>query len=63
VERYLKEMLKVDDSGDYDLYTKRYEEKYLQSFSREAFSNDIKHMHDRNGKNTDIGDTHTFQEQ
>jgi len=51
-EKYLHEMLEADDTANYDLYTKRYEEKYLTNFSREIFSNDINHMHERNGMHT-----------
>lgn len=48
-EQYLKEMLKADDEGDFDLYVKRFEETYLKGFTRERFLNDIKNMHERNG--------------
>ena len=51
-EKYLKEMLEADDTKNFELYTKRYEEKHLVNFSRERFSDDIKCMHDRNGMNT-----------
>ena len=51
-EKYLKEMLEADDTENFDLYTKRYEEKYLDNFSRERFLDDIKGMHERNGMNT-----------
>ena len=51
-EKYLKEMLKADDTKNFELYTKRYEEKYLANFSRERFADDVKHMHERNGMNT-----------
>ncbi len=51
-ERYLKEMLEADDTANFDLYTKRFEQKYLENFTQERFSNDIKHMHERNGMNT-----------
>ena len=50
-ENYLKEMLEADDTKNFDLYTKRYENKYLGNFSRERFSEDIKGMHERNGTN------------
>ncbi len=50
-EKYLKEMLEADDTENFDLYIKRYEEKYLVNFSRERFSDDIKGMHERNGMN------------
>lgn len=50
-EKYLKEMLQADDTENFELYTKRHEEKYLINFSRERFSNDIRHMHERNGMN------------
>jgi len=32
-EKYLHEMLEADDTANYDLYTRRYEEKYLVNFS------------------------------
>ena len=51
-EKYLKEMLEADDTANFDLYTKRFEGKYLENFTREKFSNDIQHMHERNGMNT-----------
>jgi hypothetical protein len=51
-ETYLKEMLKADDAGDFELYVKRYEKKYLKEFTHERFSNDIKYMHESNGLNT-----------
>ncbi|MFC3853230.1 hypothetical protein ACFOSD_10335 [Salinispirillum marinum] len=51
-ERYLKEMLEADDTANYELYTKRYEEKYLAKFTREVFNRDIEHMHESNGKHT-----------
>ena len=51
-ENYLKEMLEADDTKNFELYTKRYEQKYLANFSREIFTKDIKHMHERNGMNT-----------
>ena len=35
-EEYLKEMLEADDTENFDLYTKRYEDKYLGNFSREV---------------------------
>lgn len=50
-EKYLKEMLEADDTANFELYTKRYEEKYLVNFSKERFSDDIHGMHQRNGKN------------
>ncbi len=50
-EKYLKEMLEADDTKNFDLYTKRYEDKYLGNFSRERFSEDIEGMHERNGMN------------
>ena len=50
-EKYLKEMLAADDAGDFDLFTKRYESKYLENFTKERFQNDIKGMHKRNGMN------------
>lgn len=51
-EQYLKEMLEADDAANFELYTQRFEEKYLVNFTSEMFSNDIKHMHERNGMNT-----------
>ena len=51
-ETYLKEMLKADDTANFELYTKRYEKKYLANFSQDIFSDDIKAMHERNGMNT-----------
>lgn len=50
-EKYLKEMLEADDSKNFELYTKRYEKKYLANFTREIFLDDIKHMHEQNGMN------------
>lgn len=50
-EIFLKEMLQADDTKDFELYTKRFEPKYLESFSRDIFSNDIEQMHERNGMN------------
>ena len=50
-EKYLKEMLKADDTGDFELFIKRYESKYLGNFSPEIHSSDIKHMHEKNGMN------------
>lgn len=50
-EKYLKEMLEADDTENFELYTKRYEEKYLINFSKDKFSKDIKGMHERNGMN------------
>lgn len=51
-ETYLKEMLEADDNENFELYVKRYEAKRLEGFTRDKFSNDIKHMHERNGMNT-----------
>jgi hypothetical protein len=51
VEKYLREMLEADDTANFDLYTKRYEEKYLVNFSKERFTDDIYGMYQRNGKN------------
>lgn len=51
-EQYLREMLEADDTADFELYTKRYEAKYLSNFTRERFLADIKGMHERNGMNT-----------
>lgn len=50
-EKYLKEMLKADDAADFDLYTKRFESKYLEKFTKDRFQNDIEGMHQRNGMN------------
>lgn len=50
-EGFLKEMLKADETGDYELFIKHYEEKDLVNFSRAGFEDDIKHMNARNGKN------------
>ena len=50
-EKYLKEMLQADDAGDFDLFTRRYEDKYLKNFTKERFQNDIEAMHKRNGMN------------
>ncbi|MBD5772721.1 hypothetical protein [Marinomonas colpomeniae] len=50
-EQYLKEMLRADDEGDFDLYIKHFEEKYLVNFSKETFLDDIESMHVRNGLN------------
>jgi len=50
-EKYLKEMLAADDGADFDIFTKRYESKYLENFTRETFQNDIEAMHKRNGMN------------
>lgn len=51
-EKYLKEMLEADDTANFELYTKRYEKKYLVNFSKEIFSDDIQCMHEKNGMNT-----------
>lgn len=51
-EKYLKEMLEADDTENFELYTKRYEEKYLVNFSKDIFLGDVKGMHERNGMNT-----------
>ncbi|TDO98879.1 hypothetical protein [Marinomonas balearica] len=50
-EKYLQEMLEADDTANFSLYTKRYEEKYLKNFTPEQFHSDIKGMHERNGMN------------
>ena len=50
-EQFLKEMLKADDTGNYELFVKHYEEKDLVGFSPERFEHDIKHMQARNRKN------------
>lgn len=50
-EKYLKEMLEADDTGNFELYTKRFEDIYLEGFSKTIFDEDIEHMHERNGKN------------
>ena len=51
-EKYLQEMLEADNTANFELYTKRYEEKYLINFSKDRFLDDIKGMHKRNGLNT-----------
>ncbi|WP_394168659.1 hypothetical protein [Saccharospirillum alexandrii] len=51
-EEYLKEMLAADDAGNFELYTKRYEEQYLDGFTRDVFESDIEQMHEENGMNT-----------
>lgn len=50
-EHYLKEMLQADDSANFELYTRRYEKRYLGGFTEERFHRDIKGMHERNGMN------------
>ncbi|GAA0226731.1 hypothetical protein [Marinomonas primoryensis] len=50
-ENFLKVMLEADDTGNYELFIKHYEEKDLVGFSIERFQNDIKHMQARNGMN------------
>tara|TARA_R110002033_G_scaffold165185_3_gene202885 strand:- start:5455 stop:5805 length:351 start_codon:yes stop_codon:yes gene_type:complete len=50
-EQFLKEMLKADDTCNYELFVKHYEEKDLVDFSPERFEHDIKQMQARNGKN------------
>ncbi|MFG1497998.1 hypothetical protein ABMA57_15305 [Saccharospirillum sp. HFRX-1] len=50
-EHYLKEMLAADDNADFELFTQRYEDKYLQGFTPEVFNNDIQQMQQRNGRN------------
>lgn len=50
-ELYLQEMLKADDTANFELFTQRYEQKYLTGFSREKFDSDIEGMHRRNGMN------------
>ncbi|WP_448546446.1 hypothetical protein [Thalassotalea fusca] len=52
-EKYLNEILEADNTKNFELYTKRYEEKYLVNFSKEQFLDDIKCMRERNGMNTD----------
>lgn len=51
-EKYLKEMLEADDTANFELYTQRYEEKYLGEFTPEIFDSDIQHMHENNGAHT-----------
>ncbi len=51
-EKYLKEMLEADDTGDFELYTKRFQEKYLAGFTRDVFERDIEQMHNDNGMHT-----------
>jgi hypothetical protein len=48
-EKYLKEMLEADNKGDFDLYTRCFEEDCLNGFTEEIFRNDIAHMHEENG--------------
>ena len=50
-EQYLQEMLKADDTADFELYTKRFESQYLTHFTKDRFQHDIKDMHERNGAN------------
>ena len=50
-EQFLKEMLEADDTGNYELFIKHYEEKDLVGFSPERFEQDIKHMQASNGRN------------
>lgn len=50
-EQYLKEMFEADDSADFELFTKRYEDKCLQGFSEGIFQSDIQKMQQRNGRN------------
>ncbi|PYF84598.1 hypothetical protein DFP75_101636 [Marinomonas alcarazii] len=50
-EKFLKEMVKADDTSNYDLFVKHYEEQDLVDFSPERFEQDIKHMQARNGRN------------
>tara|TARA_R110001606_G_scaffold396782_1_gene571577 strand:+ start:2847 stop:3197 length:351 start_codon:yes stop_codon:yes gene_type:complete len=52
-ENFLKKMLEADDTGNYELFIKHYEEKDLVDFSMERFQNDIKHMQAQNGMNLD----------
>jgi len=52
-EQYLQEMLEADDAGDFDLYKKRFEAKYLEGFTKDVFNNDIEHMNKINGKHVD----------
>ena len=50
-EQYLKEMFEADDRGDFELYTRHFEDKYLQGFTEDVFQNDIQQMQQRNGPN------------
>lgn len=50
-EQYLQEMLEADDTKNFELYTRRYESRYLDGFTEDVFSHDIQHMHERNGMN------------
>lgn len=50
-EKYLKEMLKADDTKDFALYIKRYEQERIAGFSQEQFLKDIECMHQDNGMN------------
>ncbi|QUX92042.1 hypothetical protein CYL31_11745 [Marinomonas sp. A3A] len=50
-EQFLQGMLKADDTGNYELFIKHYEEEDLVDFSPERFEYDIKHMQAKNGRN------------
>ena len=50
-EQFLQEMLQADDTGNYELFIKHYEDQDLVDFSPERFEQDIKQMQARNGKN------------
>lgn len=50
-EEYLREMLKADDTKDFELYIKRYEKDRIAGFSQERFHQDIECMHQDNGMN------------
>lgn len=51
-EQYLKEMLEADDTANFELYIKRFEDKYLSGFTKDVFRNDIEDMHKENGTHT-----------
>ena len=48
-EQYLIEMQEADDTGNFDLYTQRFEHQYIKDFTVERFNSDTKAMHERNG--------------
>lgn len=62
-EKYLNEMLEADDTADYELYIKRFEEKYLTRFTDDIFRSDIANMHEENGKHIDYEYLGTLRKQ
>lgn len=50
-EQYLKEMFEADDSANFELYTRHFEDNYLQGFTEDVFRKDIEQMQQRNGPN------------